>query len=358
MMKSDGTVWGAGINTFGQLGIHKTKFVVMPNFEEAFPRGATAVSAGGGHSMVIKKDGSVWSTGVNMYGQIGDGSNIDRDSFVTVISRYRFGKAVAAGAHHSLVVTHSGNLVATGLNAHGQLGDGTLTNTNIFVSVLSGAMAVAAGGGHSMALKRDGSVWMAGKNKHGQLGDGSGHAQRRFVPVIFGGAKAMAAGNSHSMVLKEEGSVLVTGENKYGQLGDGTLDLKLSFVQVMSSGVEAIAAGYDHSMVLKEDGSVWATGRNNFGQLGIELQIESFTSTFTQVISSSVQTVAAGTRFSMVLKHDGSLWATGANDCGQLGDGSTVAKSKYTRISLTSEGACSNHFEYQRSTCLNVKYER
>ena len=59
-----------------------------------------------------------------------------------------------------------------------------------------------------------------------------------------------------------------------------------------------------------------------------------------QVISSGVQTIAAGDWHSMVLKHDGTLWATGANDYGQLGDGLAMVKSAYEKIDMSRDGAC------------------
>ena len=131
-----------------------------------------------------------------------------------------------------------------------------------------------------------------------------------------------------------------TGDNEFGQLGDGTASFKSSFVLVISSGAEAIATGYDHSMVLKQDGSVWATGRNTFGQLGnIYNGPINFWGTFVQVISSGVQGVAAGGWHSMIIKHDGSLWATGANIYGQLGDGSTIDRSTYVRVLSPRDGA-------------------
>ena len=89
-------------------------------------------------------------------------------------------------------------------------------------------------------------------------------------------------------------------------------------------------------MVLKQDGSVWATGENNFGQLGDGSK--TFRNTFVQVISSGVQVVGAGDGHSMLLKNDGSLWATGANLHGQLGDGSTVSKNIFARVFLSRDG--------------------
>ena len=106
--------------------------------------------------------------------------------------------------------------------------------------VISGdAKAIAAGAHYSMVLKQNGSVWATGDNTAGQLGDGSTNSKRNFVQVVSSGVKAIAAGGWHSMVLKEDNSVWATGENTYGQLADGSATFKDTFakLELTSSGV-------------------------------------------------------------------------------------------------------------------------
>ena len=94
--------------------------------------------------------------------------------------------------------------------------------------------------------------------------------------------------------------------------------------------VRAIAAGFHHSMVLGRDGSVWATGRNDYGQLGSGSQIT--TKNFIEVIDNGAQAVAAGGWHSMVLNSDGSILATGEGTDGQLGDGEATDRSKFVMV--------------------------
>ena len=137
VLKHDGTVWAAGTNMFGHVGSDATSHSLsdeLLEFAEVFAGGAIAVAAGGGHSLMLKEDGSVWSVGVNIYGQLGDGSNADRQNFVQVIPSYA--KAMSAGTEHSLVVMRDGSVWGAGFNFYGQLGDGSGMDRSIFVAVI------------------------------------------------------------------------------------------------------------------------------------------------------------------------------------------------------------------------------
>ena len=200
------------------------------------------------------------------------------------------------------------------------------------------------GSDHSMLLKQDGSVWTAGMNDRGQLGDGSTKSKRFFVEVITSGATAIAAGDYHSMVLKQDGSVWATGDNTYGQLGDMSTTSNKVMAMVTSpvmqramGGAVAVAAGTSHSLVLGKDGSVWATGKNNYGQLGDGTMISK--KVFVKVVSSGIQAGTAGAWHSMAMNEHGDVWSAGANDSGQLGDGSYIPKNKFVKVAPASDGA-------------------
>ena len=75
-------------------------------------------------------------------------------------------------------------------------------------------------------------------------------------------------------------------------------------------------------MILKNDGSLWATGNNTWGQLGTGDTNSIWT--LTPVMMSGVAAVSAGLGHTMILKNDGTLWATGYNYPGTLGTGDTT----------------------------------
>ena len=360
--KQDGSVWASGGNNFGEFGSDSPKNHII-NFEEVFSDVANVIAAGGAHSMVLKQDGSVWFTGRNHYGQLGIGTNVDQRNYIRVISGAA--KAIAAGPKHSMVVREDDSVWNAGCNVYGQLADGSEVDRYSFVRGLflvddanpvwtvfePGVKAVAAGADHSLVLGRDGTVWVSGANLFGQLGiaaistskpkdssssidDGSRASTKIFELVPFANAKAITAGGYHSLVLKQDGSVWATGANDYGQLGDATMKTQRTFKQVYTKRMQrfdaqVMTAGFYHSVVLEKDGTVWATGANDFGQLGDGTTIVK--TQFTHVMSEG-QAVAAGGWHSMVLKYDGRFWATGRNSYGQLGDGSTHDRKKFVKL--------------------------
>lgn len=141
---------------------------------------------------------------------------------------------------------------------------------------------IAGGLSYSLALAKDGTVWAWGRNSYGQLGDGTTTTSSLPVQVkgsagtgTLSGITAIAANYMQSFALAEDGTVWAWGRNNYGQLGDGTITNSSLPVQVKNSagtgvlsGITAIIAGGHHTLALAEDGTVWAWGRNQLGQLG------------------------------------------------------------------------------------------
>jgi hypothetical protein len=100
----------------------------------------------------------------------------------------------------------------------------------------------------------------------------------------------------------------------------------------MFSGINSIAAGFKHNLALKNDGTVWAWGKNNYGQLGDGTNVQRATPV--QVTSlSNVTQIAAGEDFSLALKNDGTVWAWGWNQNGTLGTGNSTNHSTPFQVS-------------------------
>jgi hypothetical protein len=231
--------------------------------------------------------------------------------------------AIAGGSVHSLALKTDCTVWAWGGNDYGQLGDGTTIERHVPVQVqnLTGVTAIAGGDLHSLALKTDGTVWAWGRNDSGQLGDGTNDDRLTPVPVLnLSGITAIAAGDSHNLALKSDGTLWAWGWNRYGQLAEeptSITDHRNTPVQVQNLiGATAIAAGAVQSLAVMSDGTVWAWGAD------VLTRYPAPSPTPVQVASlSGVKAVAVGNMYSLALKSDGTVWAWGRNDSGQLGDG-------------------------------------
>ena len=286
---------------------------------------AQSVGAGQSHSAVLKTGGIIAIWGYNGYGQLGDGTNTQRNVPVELTGTY---SAIALGSIHTLALKSDGTVWAWGYNGYGQLGDGTTTGriSPVQVSGLTGVIGISAGDTHSVAVKSDGTVWAWGYNGYGQLGDGT--TTNRLVPTQMPGvtgALLVGAGSSHTLIGTATG-VLAVGYNAYGQLGDGTNTQRLSPVAVPGvPKATSLGAGATHSVVVVTDGTLWAWGYNGNGALGDGTNGTRNTPLHLTTITG-VSKVAASNH-TLAIKTDGTVWSWGYNAYGALGDGTTNSRS-------------------------------
>ena len=134
-LKNDGSLWVWGNNLSGQLGdgTSGNSYSGLPK-RLGTENDWAFISAGGSASFAIKTNGTLWAWGSNSYGQLGDGSNTDR-LVPTQIGTATDWKKVAAGATHTLALKNDGNIWASGSNSQGELGIGSNINTNTFTLV-------------------------------------------------------------------------------------------------------------------------------------------------------------------------------------------------------------------------------
>jgi alpha-tubulin suppressor-like RCC1 family protein len=249
--------------------------------------------------------------------------------------------AVSAGYAHTMFLKYDGTLWAMGLNIYGQLGIGdTISLVRAPVQVMSGVSAVSAGFYHTMILKSDGTLWAAGLNPNGLLGTGDTATYIRSpVQVINGsGVSAVSAGAMYTMFIKSDHTLWAVGDNNYGQLGDNTRTFKSAPVFIRS-GVSAVSAGQQHTMIIAND-TLYGSGYNYYGQLGQGDTLND--STFTKVYGTNgtgVSAVAVGSYHTMFIRNNGSLWAAGRNRYGEHGTGDTATRVKYPASVMTEVSA-------------------
>jgi alpha-tubulin suppressor-like RCC1 family protein len=143
-------------------------------------------------------------------------------------------------------------------------------------------LGISAGGAHSLALKADGTVWAWGSTDQAQIGVPGGSddvptpvrvwTNDTQPPVYLDNAFGVAAGDTFSLAVKQDGTVWAWGLNTFGQLGltneQGRAVKSFAHQIPDLNNVRDVAAGDSFALALKSDGTVWAWGLNNHGQLG------------------------------------------------------------------------------------------
>ncbi|MCC7210433.1 MAG: RCC1 repeat- and reductase domain-containing protein, partial [Candidatus Brocadia sp.] len=129
---------------FGYLAILFSLFVALTVIGTAFASVTPKISGGASHTIALKSDGTVWAWGANTWGQLGDGTKNYSNYRVQVVGLTDV-IAIAAGSYHTVALKSDGTVWTWGSNLYGQLGDGTNTNRNtpVQVSGLNNIVAIA-----------------------------------------------------------------------------------------------------------------------------------------------------------------------------------------------------------------------
>jgi alpha-tubulin suppressor-like RCC1 family protein len=303
---STGQLYSFGENFYGQLGVATTVGTSSNLPALVTLAGATGpvveVAAGEAHGLAVTSTGQLYGFGENQYGQLGTTTNNNKSTpnptptLINLPGAKGAVTQVAAGSHHSLAVTSSGQLYAFGRNYYGELGSATHNGTNepnptptlVGLPGATGVVtAVAAGEAFSLAVTSTGQLYAFGENFHGQLGNSSGievaaKAHPTPTPVTLPGATGsvtqVAAGAFHTLAVTGSGQLYAFGSNYSGQLGNATntgstgaaanptptlVNLPGAIGAVMQA-----TAGYSFSLALTASGQLYGFGLNAYGELG------------------------------------------------------------------------------------------
>ena len=319
--------WGAASRTGDGTTVGKCYPVAVAGPARTFCK----IEAGGGHALIIDKNGRAWAWGNNSNGQIGDNSTTTRISPVSVLGAVKTFCEISAGLLHSVAIDKNGRVWAWGDNGFAQIGDNSITQRNTPVSILGAVKTfcqISGGGYHSLAIDKNGRAWAWGFNTTGVLGDNS-VASRQTPVCVCGAIKTfckISAGNNHSLAIDKNGRAWAWGTNTTGVLGDNTTTSRLTPVSVLGA-VKTfcqISAGATHSLAIDKNGKTWAWGATSTGQTGIgspgiysPVSVLGAIKTFCQVSCAN---------WSIAIDKNGRAWGWGVNDSGYVGDNTTVSK--------------------------------
>src|SRR5690606_19344478 len=260
----------------------------------------------------------------------------------------------------------TGVVWTSGLNSHGQLGRPGAARDPVLAPVtgvggkgrLDGVRAVAGGARHSLAIVGDGEVVAWGANDQGQLGDGTREDRGAPVPVRapdgdagrLDGVVAISANNDFSMALRRDGTVVTWGQGSSGQRGIGERTAPLLPTTVRApdgngplTGITAIAADGHTELALRRDGQVLAWGANDYGNLGDGTRRDRPTPGLVAGVRGKghlggVAAIAAAEKHNYALRTDGTVVAWGNNTAGQLGDGTVELRTAPVPVVAPGDG--------------------
>ena len=286
----------------------------------------------------LTASGAVWAWGVASYGELGNG---EHPAYSTRAVKVGFpaGVRITSLANPmpfdgALAIDSQGHAWGWGLNAYGDLCLSGLTELRPSELPLSDVTLATGARTHSLVYS-GGQVYACGSGAYGVLGTGSTASSSTPVPVV--GLPSTARVTALTSSWEASGALLNNGEyynwgyNAAGQLGNGTTaDSAVPVHVALPAAVRQVFQGGSgakngQTVAILTNGSVWAWGDNDRGQLGDGTKVSSDVPVGVDVPQGvTFVKVSSGGYASYAIDRSGRLWAWGDNTSGQLGTGSRV----------------------------------
>ena len=366
-----------GNNGASRLGDGTTTNRLQPiwtsQFGSLIGKRVVAVACGSAYTLAVDNLGKIHGFGTGSSGQLGFGGSVNQTTPVECVAGSLAGKfiiAVGAGSTNSCALDTLGGVHSFGLLATSGAGGFDTTQASVLLNTtgthaMNGKFIVAISQGfqHAMAIDSTGKVYAWGELSYSRTGSNAvttatQHASPvALAPTIWSTKVivAISCGFYNGLAIDSNGVVYGWGYNEVGQVGNNTLSPQTIPIAITGGSLAgkiavAVSCGYTHSMALASDGTVHVWGDGTNGQLGDGTavskslpQVVSQLSTFNKFVVS----ISAGQFSSYATTSIGEVYAWGDNSSGQLGDGTTTARSEPT---LTSTAALYSNFNQGTGT--------
>lgn len=350
--------WGANTNSQLGDGLYQSRTSPQPLTKQWSKISVSNYDPENLSIIALDANGELYGWGQNTNGVIGNGSTAPNYTPQKIGTSSNW-VSIALGSSAAYAINSNGELYAWGSGLNGSLGTGTAYSyTPTRVGTASNWTKVVAGTNFAAAINSAGELYTWGVNNYGNLGYGTYTGSS--TPIRIGNSLSwtdIGAGSDFIIAISSNGEMHGAGRNVYGQLGDGTTTQRTVLTRIgVLSNWSKVECGALHSLAINTSNQLFSWGYNNFGQLGTATTLNSLVPV--QVGSSSnwnSSLFSAGYYHSMAVNNLGEVYSWGYNTWGQLGDGTTTAKSVTNRITanLTNANITSISLGYYGSWIVN-----
>lgn len=335
------SIKASGYNIEGQLDNNKQNieyYITEPKVHNVYKMDRSTY-----HTIYITSDLRVWGVGYNGQGQLGLGSishTYDIKEIPLPINRKSV-KEVVCGGYSSYILDKNGDVYVTGNNDFGQLALNGTNSVNTFTKCLISNVDMVYAGGYEVFFKlKNGELWACGKNDYGQLGLGPSLVREIIsnpIKVSLSDVKSVSCGGDFTLFIMKDNTIKCCGYNGYGQLGDGTYINRQSIIDFpipasqRNSGIKMVMCGSHHSLVLFKDKTVWGCGGNIYGQLGLGKSVED-KYRLTKLNVEGINVIYTNAYTSIFQVDTQILYGCGENTMGELGFGDNLNRYEIERI--------------------------
>ena len=305
------------------------------------------------HTISLSDDGTVHSFGRNEEGALGLGHNNDV-SLPTPIPNLPQINLISCGAFFTVCVDYEGFIWSFGENNCGQLGTGNKTNFNVPQKILNipPVLSVSCGSEHTLMITNGSDLWSWGANNDGRLCHGDEEDRSKPQQTSFSNISKISAGYDHSLFENNKREIFACGSNEQGQCGLGHFNnpqITPSLILNLPENIVHFICGGGQSLFLDSEGNVFSVGYNEFGQLGLGHNADQNKLNKIPNIPP-IKTISCVNSSCYLIDFERNFWAFGANEYGQLGDGDETyidtpkIMNALENIQQISHGSCGSHF--------------